>query len=145
MCAGCPKDQWGSATNGGKGKACAEKRRLLVMTADSAVSVDAVNGGEVAALRTPVTSVRGFATYLQKIASTTRRPLSAVVTKISLVPDAKTQFKLNFDFVRTIDDMDVIKALVARSEKELEAAIATAGADEDAAPEQAPVEKSGKY
>ena len=145
LCAGCPKDQWGSSTNGGKGKACAEKRRLLVMTADSAVSVDSVNGGEVAALRTPVTSVRGFATYLQKIASTTRRPLSAVVTKISLVPDAKTQFKLNFDFVRTIDDMDVIKALVARGEKELEAAIATAGIEEDVAPEQAPAEKSGKY
>ena len=104
-----------------------------------------MNGGEVAALRTPVTSVRGFATYLQKIASTTRRPLSAVVTKISLVPDAKTQFKLNFDFVRTIDDMDVIKALVARGEKELEAAIVTAGVEEDAAPEQASAEKSGKY
>lgn len=145
MCVGCPKDQWGSATNGGKGKACAEKRRLLVMTADSAVSVDSVNAGEVAALRTPVTSVRGFATYLQKIASTTRRPLSAVVTRISITPDAKTQFKLNFDFVRTIDDMDVVKALLARGERELESAVATAGVDEDAAPEQAPVEKSGKY
>lgn len=144
-CVGCPKDQWGSATNGGKGKACAEKRRLLVMTADSAVSVDSVNAGEVAALRTPVTSVRGFATYLQKIASTTRRPLSAVVTRISITPDAKTQFKLNFDFVRTIDDMDVVKALLARGERELESAVATAGVDEDAAPEQAPVEKSGKY
>ena len=109
------------------------------------LGADGVNGGEVAALRTPVTSVRGFATYLQKIASTTRRPLSAVVTKISLVPDAKTQFKLNFDFVRTIDDMNVIKALVARGEKELEAAIATAGIEEDGAPEQAPAEKSGKY
>ena len=109
MCANCPKDQWGSAANGGKGKACAEKRRLLIMTADSITSVDSVNMGEVAALRTPVTSVKGFATYLQKIASATKRPLSAVVTKISLVPDSKTQFKVNFDFVRTIDDIEVVK------------------------------------
>jgi len=143
-CQGCPKDQWGSSTNGGKGKACAEKRRLLIMTADSVESVESVNAAEVAALRTPVTSVRGFATYLQKIASTTRRPLSAVITRISLVPDAKTQFKVNFDFVRTIDDMEVIKALVARGEKELALAIETAGVDEDAAPE-APAAKSSKY
>jgi hypothetical protein len=143
----CPKDQWGSAANGGKGKACAEKRRLLVMTADSIGSVEAVNLGEVAALRTPVTSVRGFATYLQKIASATKRPLSAVVTRISVVPDAKTQFKLQFDFVRTIEDLDVVKALIARGEKELNAAIETAGIEEDMADADAPAvaTKSGKY
>jgi len=144
-CAGCSKDQWGSAANGGKGKGCAEKRRLLIMTADSIESVDTVNGAEVAALRTPVTSVRGFATYLQKVASTTKRPLSAVVTKISVIPDAKTQFKLNFDFVRTIDDPAVIKALIARGEKELEAAIATAGIEEDTPETPAAAEKSSKY
>ena len=146
MCMNCPKDQWGSAANGGKGKACAEKRRLLVMTADSIGSVEAVNLGEVAALRTPVTSVRGFATYLQKVASATKRPLSAVVTRISVVPDAKTQFKLNFDFVRAIEDLDVVKALIARGEKELNTAIETAGVEEttdDEAP--AIAAKSGKY
>jgi hypothetical protein len=143
-CSNCPKDQWGSSANGGKGKACAEKRRLLIMTADTVSSVEAVNAGEVAALRTPVTSVRGFATYLQKIASTTKRPLSAVVTRISVVPDAKTQFKVNFDFVRTIDDINVVRALIARSEKELANAIATAGVEEDT---DVPVtaEKSSKY
>jgi len=132
-CQGCPKDQWGSATNGGKGKACSEKRRLLIMTADSITSVDSIAMAEVAALRTPVTSVKPFAVYLQKVANATKRPLSAVVTKISLTPDAKTQFKLNFDFVRTIDDMDVIKALIARGEKELQNAIDSAGAVEDEA------------
>jgi hypothetical protein len=67
-----------------------------------------------------------------------------VVTKISVVPDAKTQFKVNFDFVRTIDDLDVVRALIARGEKELANAIATAGVEEDV---DAPVaaEKSSKY
>jgi hypothetical protein len=143
----CPKDQWGSAANGGKGKACAEKRRLLVMTADSIDTVETVNLGEVAALRTPVTSVRGFATYLQKVASATKRPLSAVVTRISVVPDAKTQFKLQFDFVRAIDNLDVVKALIARGDKELLAAVETAGVEEDAIDTDVPVAaaKSGKY
>jgi hypothetical protein len=117
------------------------------MTADSIDSVEAVNLGEVAALRTPVTSVRGFATYLQKIASATKRPLSAVVTRISVVPDAKTQFKLQFDFVRAIDNLDVVKALIARGDKELLAAVETAGVEEDAIDTDVPVAaaKSGKY
>ena len=142
-CHGCPKDQWGSAANGGKGKACAEKRRLLIMTADSVSTVATVDAGEVAALRTPVTSVKGFTTYLQKVASATKRPLSAVVTKISVVPDPKTQFKVVFDFVRALDDMEVIKALMARGEKELYSAIETAGADEGDTAETAA--KSTKY
>ena len=97
------------------------------------------------ALRTPVTSVKGFATYLQKIASATKRPLSAVVTKISVVPDAKTQFKVNFDFVRTIDDLDIVKALIARGEKELENAVQTAGMEEDAGESADTATKSDKY
>jgi len=142
-CMGCPKDQWGSATNGGKGKACAEKRRLLIMTADSIESIDSINMAEVAALRTPVTSVKPFALYLQKIANAVKRPLSAVVTKISLVPDPKTQFRLEFDFVKAIDDIEVVKALIARGEKELANAIETAGVGEEAGEEAAP--QSSKY
>ena len=143
MCANCPKDQWGSAANGGKGKACAEKRRLLIMTADSIGSLETIKVAEVAALRTPVTSVRGFATYLQTVASATKRPLSAVVTNISLIPDAKTQFKLQFKFVRSLDDMDIVKALIARGEQEMNNAVMTAGVEETDAPEAATA--SSKY
>jgi len=85
---------------------------------------------EVAALRAPVTSVKAFAVYLQKIANAVKRPLSAVVTKISLVPDPKTQFKLEFDFVRAIDDVEIIKALITRGEKEMTNAVETAGIDD---------------
>ena len=119
LCETCPKNQWGSATNGGKGKACSEKRRLFLMTADSADSANAVSLGEVAALRIPVTSVKGYSTYVQTVASTVKRPLAAVVTKVSLVPDPKTQFKIVFSFVKTIEDIDVIKSLIARGEKEM--------------------------
>lgn len=131
QCVGCPKDQWGSSLSGGKGKACAEKRRLLLMTADSIVSADSVKIAEVAALRTPVTSVKPFATYLQTIASTTRRPLSSVITKVSIVPDPKSQFKLQFSFVKAIEDMDIVRALIERSTLELNGAVATAGASEE--------------
>jgi hypothetical protein len=123
VCETCPKNQWGSATNGGKGKACNEKRRLFLMTADSATSIDSVNLSEVAALRIPVTSVKGFATYVQTVASTVKRPLAAVITKVSLVPDPKTQFKIQFTYVKPLDDMSVVKALIARGEKEMSTAM----------------------
>jgi hypothetical protein len=133
-CESCPKNQWGSATNGGKGKACSEKRRLFMMTADSVSSVDAVNLAEVAALRIPVTSVKGFATYVQTVASTVKRPLAAVVTKVSLVPDPKTQFKIQFTYVKSLDDMSIVKALIARGEKETLTAISNPEVDDTEAP-----------
>jgi hypothetical protein len=130
-CVGCPKDQWGSASNGGKGKACSEKRRLLILTEDSIATAESVELAEVAALRTPVTSVKPFGDYLQKIAILSKRPLSTVATKIKLVPDPKTQFKLQFDFVRSIEDPEVVQALLKRSKTEVERAVQTAGQEEE--------------
>lgn len=148
MCQNCPKDQWGTAMNGGKGKACSEKRRLLIMTADSASKPEAVAMAEVAALRIPVTSVKPFATYVQTIAAATKRPLAAVVTKLSLVPDSKTQFKLKFDFVRAIEDMDLVQSLIKRGEAELANAIASNNAGQIEEHEEAAAvtaEKSSKF
>jgi hypothetical protein len=151
QCVSCPKDQWGSSPTGGKGKACAEKRRLLIMTADSLSSVENIKIAEVAALRTAVTSVKPFATYLQTIASTTKRPLSSLITNISIVPDPKSQFKLQFNFVKLIDDMAIVRALIDRSTLELANAVATAGMDEgnDASepsdPFELPATQSAKF
>lgn len=127
-CEGCPKNEWGSAANGGKGKACRETRRLLLIPADSIATVAAVEAAEVAALRPPVTSLKNYATYVQTIAATMKRPPLAVITEIAVVPDPKTQFKVTFTAVKALDDMGVIQALMARAEKEVQKAIDTAGA-----------------
>jgi sporulation protein YlmC with PRC-barrel domain len=141
LCESCPKNQWGSATNGGKGKACSEKRRLFLMTSDSINTVDSVGVSEVAALRIPVTSVKGFATYVQTVASTVKRPLAGVVTKVSLVPDPKTQFKIQFTYVKAIEDIEIIKALITRGEREMANAINEPSTGE----EVAVVPTSSKY
>jgi hypothetical protein len=140
LCESCPKNQWGSATNGGKGKACSEKRRLFLMTSDSISTVDSVGVSEVAALRIPVTSVKGFATYVQTVASTVKRPLAGVVTKVSLVPDPKTQFKIQFTFVKAIEDIEIIKALITRGEREMANAI-----NEPSTGEEVAAPTSSKY
>jgi hypothetical protein len=129
-CTNCPKNQWGSAGNGSKGKACSEKRRLFLVAADQIGSIAEVQKAEVACLRTPVTSVKGFATYVQNLSISTKRPLAAVVTTVTLVPDPKFQFRLEFKFKEAVENMDVIKALLERGEKELEAAITATPEDE---------------
>lgn len=133
-CEGCPKNEWGSAPNGGRGKACRETRRLLMVTADSIGTTAAVITAEVAALRPPVTSLKGFATYLQTVAMGTRRPLAGAITKISVVPDPKNQFRVNFGFVKGIEDLDIVKALITRGQSEVEKAILSAGMDEGPTP-----------
>jgi hypothetical protein len=126
-CEGCPKNEWGSSLSGGKGKACRETRRLLLIPADALTSAEAVKTAEVAALRPPVTSLKNYATYVQTVAPTLRRPLLAVISEVAVVPDPKTQFKVTFSMVKAIDDQDVVAALISRSKEEIEKAIASAG------------------
>lgn len=130
-CEGCPRNEWGSAANGGKGKACRETRRLLLIPADSIGSPEAVSVAEVAALRPPVTSLKNYATYVQTIAATIKRPPLAVITEISVVSDPKTQFKVVFNMVKAIEDMAIVQAIMKRAANETERAIATAGAIND--------------
>jgi hypothetical protein len=126
-CEGCPKNEWGSSPTGGKGKACRETRRLLILPADAAASANAVAAAELAALRPPVTSIKNYATYIQTIAATLRRPPLAVITEIGVVPDAKTQFKVTFNMIKAIEDQAVIQALIARSKEEIAKTIEAAG------------------
>lgn len=126
-CEGCPKNEWGSAPNGGKGKACRETRRLIVLPADALTSADAIAGAEVAALRPPVTSLKNYANYVQTIAATYKRPPLAMVTAIAVTPDPKTQFKVTFSMVKAIDDRELIAALLARATREIASALSTAG------------------
>lgn len=144
-CEGCPKNEWGSAANGGKGKACRETRRLLLIPADSISSAAAVETAEVAALRPPVTSLKNYANYVQTIAATMRRPPLAVVTEVAVVPDPKTQFKVVFTMVKAIEDQEVLQALMARATKETERAIETAGAMNEVETDEAPATQSSRF
>lgn len=111
-CARCPHNQFGSADIG-KGKACKNIRRLGLITEDS---LEDVAAAEVAELKIPVTSVKNWRTYVQQISNTLKRPPFAVVTEISIVPDAKTQFKINFKLVGQITDGEALQALMDRKD-----------------------------
>jgi len=144
-CEGCPKNEWGSAPNGGKGKACRETRRLLLIPADSIGSADAVKTAEVAALRPPVTSLKNYATYAQTLAATLKRPPLGVISEVAVVPDPKTQFKVVFNMVKAIEDTAVIGALIERAKAETQKAIESAGAINEEAEAAPAADGNPKY
>jgi hypothetical protein len=112
-CASCPMNQFGSADRG-KGKACKNVRRLALIALDQ---LDNVAETVPTYLRVPVTSVKNWATYVKNLASAVKRPPYAVITRVALVPDPKTQFKLTFKMVELITDEDQLTALSEKQEQ----------------------------
>ena len=93
-CHDCQMNQFGTADNG-KGKACKNLRRLAVIPA-TPLDAAAIATAEVAYTRIPVTSVKGWSTYVRGLSALEKLPPLAVVTQLGTVPDPKTQFKVTF-------------------------------------------------
>jgi hypothetical protein len=110
-CKGCPMDEWGSAGEGRRGKACKEMRRIAVIPADKVESADDILGAEMAMAKIPVTSVRNWSNYVHQISATQNRPYWSVTTKMKVSPHIKNQFEVTFDMGDTIDDGTALQAL----------------------------------
>jgi hypothetical protein len=110
-CPTCPLNQWASDPKGGRGKACKETRKLVVAPATE------TGKAEFAMLSLPVTSLRGWANYVNLLASQYQRPPWAVITRISTKPDPSTMFKVNFECVGILAD-----EMLAAVEKRVDAA-----------------------
>jgi hypothetical protein len=110
-CLECKYNQWGSAPNGGRGKACKESRRMVVLPQSSVLSgpnvpaaAGSVKKAEAATCSIPVTSVKNWANYTAQLAGEYRRPSWAMVTEMSEHPHAKTVFEIKFSPVALVDD-----------------------------------------
>lgn len=121
VCETCEQNQWPDAdakARGERGKPCKNIRRLALVTESD---MEDIESAEIAYAKIPVTSVKGWSGYVRQISDTLNKPSFAVVTEISVVPDNKSQFKVQFDLVQEIDD-EVIPALLQlreRIEKEI--------------------------
>jgi hypothetical protein len=126
-CASCWANEWGSGQ--GKGKACKERRRLLLLPAgqftpagkgDFDLEVfedpDHFSNAKPYIMKTPVTSTRSWSEYVQQIAALQRPPLG-VYTRIFLENDAKNQFRVCFEMIDTIDDNAILDVLFKRNEQ----------------------------
>lgn len=96
-CAECPHNKFGSAERG-KGKAC---KNLFRMALISTAGLDATNVTDVeeAYLKVSVTSTKAWKGYVKGLKDTFKRPPFAVVTKVGVIPDPKTQHRFTFNIV----------------------------------------------
>lgn len=140
QCKGCPRNEWGSAETG-KGKACSNSRRLALIPAGSfdnsgrlslIEEVEHYQGAEIAFLRLPVTSVKGYAAYVTQLAATLKRPPFGVVTRVKVMPDQGTQFKVVFTALQAVPDK--VMGAVMERHKEAMGVIEFPYAAYDAAP-----------
>ncbi len=114
----CPNNQWGSDPDGGRGKACKNGRVLALIPGDT--KPDAVPTAEIALLKPPVTSIKNYQTYVQKLAAVYNRPPLGVLTEISTVPDQKSQYKVVFTDIGVMD-ISMIKPILDRVPSALDA------------------------
>lgn len=103
-CLGCPQNAWGTADDGdGKGKACKNGRRLALLSADD-LNPESITNGEVLYARLSPLNVKPWALYVKGLNATAKRPAWSVVTRLSLVPDPKSQFRVVLEMVQPVDD-----------------------------------------
>lgn len=118
-CKVCPNNKFGSADGGrGKGKACANRRRLAVISAAAVTSPDEISNAPTAYMRVPPTSTRYWSTYVQNVLAKTEMPFFASITNIGVIPDAKTTMRVNFVHVAEVKDDELLEALYRRAAAE---------------------------
>lgn len=128
-CAGCPNNEFGSA-DVGAGKACKNTRRLAMIAAGTIQNgrftpfdeLDHYETAQMAFMHLPVTSVKGYATFVKQLATTLKRPPFAVFTKVKVVPDDKKQFMVTFEALAAVPT-DLLTILKKRYEEAKEAII----------------------
>jgi hypothetical protein len=113
-CGNCPLNQWESDPKGGKGKACKETRRLVIVPADAADDAESCKKAEMAIIDVPVTSGKNYSNFVNGLAASASVPPWVCITNVSTSPNAKTQFQVNFTPVEVVQDEDVLTILEAR-------------------------------
>lgn len=112
----CAKCQWNvfGTANKGKGKACKNIARLILIPADALKT--GIAEAEVAIMNVPVTSVRNWTGYVDRLNDTLHKPTLGVITRIKAEPDPKNQVLVSFMMKQNgeIDDGDAIGALIEK-------------------------------
>ena len=110
QCKGCKLNAFGTSTSG-KGKACSNTRRLLLLTPDMLEDMDTA---QPLIFKLSPTNTRSWGGYAQQLAGVFKRPPFSVITEISVAPDSKTIYHVNFTKLAHIDDGSHLSALKAK-------------------------------
>lgn len=124
LCKDSDINQWGSAKKG-RGKACRNMRRLLMIPAGTfdkhgefklITDENHYKNAEMAFMKVPPTSITNWAVYVKQLAGALKKPPFAVVTKIKVIPDAKSQFKVTFEAMEELP-ADLFETLVSKHDQ----------------------------
>lgn len=140
-CESCDQFKWGSAEKG-RGKACKAGRRLIAIP--KTALVNGVDKAEMGMMTLPVTSVRGWANYVNALATQYRRPPWAMLTEVSVVPDVKTQFQVKFTPIGLVEN-EHLSAVQAKIEMANAVLLAPYDPSENAAPKDDKPKKERKF
>jgi hypothetical protein len=102
FCEGCPLNEWGSG-EGGRGKACANRHRLYVLTEQAALPY---------ILELPPTSMKNLSPYIYSLVMNRKRPSWSVLTKITLKKaqsrDGITYSELQFAYAGSLETQQAL-------------------------------------
>ena len=119
-CSGCPKSEWKSDVKAdgsvGKGKACKESRRLVLMPASALTDdnpVDAIKMAELGILDLPVTSAKNYGSLVNTVNAMTGLPVWATLVNVRVQP-SKNQFEVVMTPLKQAGGEQIIRALRAR-------------------------------
>lgn len=145
QCKGCPMNEFNTAEVG-RGKACKNKRRLAIIPAgelDRNGNFTAFEDADqfakypIAYMKLPTFSVvggkgiPGYAAYVKGLQGTLNRPPLAVFTKVKVVPDPKSQFRVLFEVIEPVPNK-LLPVLMKRNKE----AIASIEAPYDMTPRE---------
>jgi hypothetical protein len=99
-CAKCPKNEWGSDPGGGKGKACKNTRRLLVVPADADEKT------QPWVISVSPTGLKHFDKYVNSLADVATHPLE-IITDISFEA-AEAYPSLRFEVMNKHDNVELM-------------------------------------
>lgn len=107
-CGDCPHNKWGSATRG-KGKACRESARVIVIPANVPPQ-----SAQMYTAKVPITSLSTVTSFTSRCAQANKL-MGEFVTKLSCVEDKKSFFKVHLTPVEVTADIDMAALLKAQN------------------------------
>lgn len=116
-CDGCPKNEWKSDIKQdgtkGKGKACKQSRRLVLMPAGAIESVQSIKSAELALLDLPVTSAKNYGAFVNTVAATVGVPGWCVIANVKVQP-SKNQFEVVLTPLKVLPSAEIVAAVRTR-------------------------------
>lgn len=103
-CAECKHNKWGSAVRG-KGKACRESARVIVIPANVPLA-----SAQMYTAKVPVTSLSTVTSFTSRCGQANKL-MGEFVTKLSVTEDKKTFFKVHLQPVEVTPEMDMAALL----------------------------------